>query len=278
MRKFLTVVAFMVVSIGLFAGYSNYGIPQIEPAPPPTEEKIDLGSMTMEQFVALGGRLFKGKGTCTLCHNSLGRAPALDVISANAQARLDDPRYEESGGEATNIEEYLIESLVKPSAYVVAGFGKKGTDDKESPMPDASSGSISFSQTELTAVIAYLQEYGGLEVTVEIPSDVQASVEGEDDGDGEDGEPREAFTEIQDIFDNFDCEACHTITEEAGDAGPNLSAIGAKRDRDYLRRALLDPNADIAEDFEEGMMPDDLGQQIYASELEILLDYLSELK
>ncbi len=275
MRKFLTVVAFMVVSIGLFAGYSNFGIPQIEPAPPPTEEKIDLGSMTMDQFVALGERLFKGKGTCTLCHNSLGRAPALDVISANAQARLDDPGYKEGGGEATNIEEYLIESLVKPSAYVVAGFGKKGTDDKESPMPDTSSGSISFSQTELTAVIAFLQDNAGLEVTVEIPSDLDSSVEDDED---EDSEPREAFTEIQDIVDNFDCEACHTITEEAGDAGPNLSVIGAKRDRDYLRRALLDPNADIAEDFEEGMMPDDLGQLIYASELEILLDYLSALK
>ncbi len=272
MRKFLSVVAFMVIAIGLFAGYSNFGIPQIEPAPPPTEEKIDLGSMTMDQYVALGERLFKGKGTCTLCHNSLGRAPALDTISTSVKSRLDDPRYE---GEATNIEEYLIESLVSPSAFVVAGFGKKGTNDSESPMPNASSGSISFSQSELSAVVAYLQDNGGLEVTVKIPTDLETSIEDEDD---EDAEPREAFTEVQDIFDNFDCEACHTIGEEAGDAGPNLSAIGAKRDRDYLRRALLDPNADIAEGFEEDLMPDDLGQLIYALELEILLDYLSALK
>ena len=272
MRKFITVIAFMVAAIGFFAGYSNFGIPQIEPAPPPIEEEIDLGSMTMDQYVALGERLFNGKGTCKLCHNSLGRAPALDAISTNAQARLDDPRYE---GEATNIEEYLIESLVSPSAFVVAGFGKKGTNDTQSPMPEASSGSISFSQAELTAVIAYLQDNAGLEVTVKIPTELQSTIEDEDD---EDIEPREAFTAIQDILENFDCEACHTITEEAGDAGPKLSAIGAKRDRDYLRRALLNPNADIAEGFEEDLMPDDLGQQIYASELEILLDYLIALK
>ena len=39
MRKFITVIAFMVAAIGFFAGYSNFGIPQIEPAPPPIEEK-----------------------------------------------------------------------------------------------------------------------------------------------------------------------------------------------------------------------------------------------
>lgn len=54
MRTFLTVVAFTLITIGLFAGYSNFGIPQIEPAPPPKEEKIELGSMTIENFIILG--------------------------------------------------------------------------------------------------------------------------------------------------------------------------------------------------------------------------------
>ena len=65
MRQFLAVVAFFLMTIGLFAGYSNYGIPQIEPAPP-SEEMLDLGSMNMDQFIALGDRIFNGKGTCTL--------------------------------------------------------------------------------------------------------------------------------------------------------------------------------------------------------------------
>ena len=70
MRQFLTVVLFTLATIGFFAAYSNYGIPQIEPAPPPTEEKLDLGSMNMDQFIALGGKIFNGKGTCTLRRGS----------------------------------------------------------------------------------------------------------------------------------------------------------------------------------------------------------------
>ncbi|MBT6983789.1 MAG: hypothetical protein HN956_05510, partial [Rhodospirillaceae bacterium] len=54
--------------------------------------------------------------------------------------------------------------------------------------------------------------------------------------------------------------------------------IGAKYDRDYLRRALLNPNADIAKGFEADMMPADLGEQMYVAELEVLLDFLGALK
>ncbi len=274
MRQFLTVVAFMVVTIGLFAGYSNLGIPQIEPAPPPTEEKIDLGSMTMVEFVALGDRLFNGKGTCTLCHNNLGRAPMLDAIGQNAQARLDDENY---SGKATDIAGYLTESMVDPSAYVVAGFGKAGSNDTESPMPSAASGSIGLSPPEVTAVIAFLQDNGGMEITVEIPTDLG---EGADDPTAtlEPGEPRPVITDIQELLDNFACEACHTITEEAGEIGPNLTKIGATSDRNAIRQSLLNPNSVIATGFEAGLMPDDLGQQLYATELEILVDFLSQRK
>ena len=39
MRQFLAVVAFSLLTIGFFAAYSNFGIPQLEPAPPPVEEE-----------------------------------------------------------------------------------------------------------------------------------------------------------------------------------------------------------------------------------------------
>ncbi len=272
MRQFLTVVAFTLITIGLFAGYSNYGIPQIEPAPPPKQEKIDLGSMTMEQFIVLGEKIFKGKGTCTLCHNALGRAPKLETIGDVAEKRLKDARYE---GEAENVEGYLTESLIKPSAFVVAGFGKKGTNDAESPMPNVASGGISLSPAEIASVVAYLQDSSGAEITVKIPTDMKEA--DKDDGE-EEGEPREAISDPEIILAHFTCDACHKIKGVGGDVGPDLSKIGASRDRAYLRRALLNPNADIAKGFEEDMMPDDMGEQMYASELEILLDFLSGLK
>jgi len=270
MRQFLSVVAFTLLTIGFFAGYSNYGIPQIEPAPPPVEEKLDLEAMTMDQFIALGERLFKGKGTCTLCHNELGRAPMLNTAVEVAPKRMKDARYE---GEASNVEEYLVESLIEPSAFVVAGFGKKGTNDKESPMPNVAGGSIGLSEAEITAVVAYLQDLGGGEVTVEIPSGAPPA-EAED----EDGEPREPFETVKQMVEAFQCGACHKLPGTEGEVGPPLMKVGARMDRAALRTSILDPNAEIAKGFERDQMPPDYGNQMYVKELEMLLDYLVALK
>ena len=76
----------------------------------------------------------------------------------------------------------------------------------------------------------------------------------------------------------FTCDACHMINGAGGEVGPDLSKVGAAYDRDYLRRALLQPNAEIAKGFEADMMPDDLGEQMFVTELEVLLDFLVELK
>ena len=159
MRTFFNVVIFSLLSIGFFAGYSRYGIPQIEPAPPPEVETLDLGAMTMTDFIALGERLFEGKGTCTLCHTEVGgRAPLLEDAAVIAEDRLADAEYQ---GTSTDVAGYLYESMVDPSAFVVAGFGKAGTDDRESPMPNMLSGTIGFTEAEVTAVVAFLQDLGG---------------------------------------------------------------------------------------------------------------------
>lgn len=271
MGNFLKVTVFSLVTIGLFAAYSNYGIPVITPAPPPVEEEIDLGEMTMDQYVAFGGRIVEGKGTCTLCHNELGRAPLLDNVAVVAGERLADERYK---GEAGDAESYLMESLVDPSAYVVVGFGKAGTNDTVSPMPDVSSGGIRLSGAELGAVIAYLQDMAGAEITVEIAAAEEVP---EDEG-GETGEPRPMYESVEDMIAELACGACHKIAEEEGEVGPDLTAIGATRDDAYLRRSILDPNADIGEGYEADMMPPDYGEQLYAAELEMLVQYLADRK
>lgn len=271
MKTFASVVAFSLLTIGFFAAYSSYGIPQIKPAPPPVEEKLDLAAMTMEQFVALGKRIYEGKGTCTLCHNPLGgRAPLLDQAVAVAEARLADERYQGDAGDAAD---YLYESMAEPSAYVVAGFGKAGSGDTVSPMPNMLAGRIGLTGAEVKAVIAYLQDLGGAEVTVEIPSEPVAEEEAVAEG-----EQRPPLATPEDAIAEFACGACHKVAGEEGELGPDLTTVGATRDKDYLRRSILDPNAEIAEGFERELMPEDYGEQLYAVELEMLVDYLAGLK
>jgi mono/diheme cytochrome c family protein len=291
MKNFVIVALFSLGTIAFFAGFSNFGIPQIEPAPPPQEEKFDLGAMTMEQFVALGERVYDGKGTCTLCHNPVGgRAPLLEEAAAVAVERLAEEDYAGDAADtegylyesmvapsadAADAEGYLYESMVAPSAYVVPGFGKTGTDDTVSPMPNMKTGSIGLSEAEMRAIIAYLQNLGGFEVTVEIPSDVAPPGEEEE---ADEGERRPLFATPEDAIVELGCGACHVVADEEGDLGPDLSAIGASRDRDYLRRAILEPNAELAENYDPDLMPDDYGEQLYATELEMLVQYLAELR
>ncbi|MHA1158261.1 MAG: c-type cytochrome [Alphaproteobacteria bacterium] len=276
MNTFLKVVTFSLLVVGFFAGYSRYGIPQIEPAPPPKVEELDLASMTMDQFVALGERIYNGRGTCTLCHSEVGaRAPLLDDVVAVAEERLADEAY---AGEAEDVAGYLYESMVDPSAYVVAGFGKAGTGDTESPMPSMQSGAIGLVEAEMLSVVAFLQDLSGAEVTVEVPSEgIEDLSEEEEEEDAEEDE-REVFAALDDIISEFACGACHRIGEEEGEVGPDLTTIGAQRDRDYLRRAILLPNAEIAEGFEADMMPADYGEMLYAGELEMLIDYMVAAK
>jgi hypothetical protein len=270
MKQFLAVIGFSLLTIAGFSGYSNFGIPSIEPALPPVQEKIDLSAMTMDQFIALGDRVLNGKGTCNLCHNDLGRAPMLDQIIPNTEKRLADVRYE---GEADDLAGYLVESMVDPSAYVVVGFGKAGSGDTVSPMPDVSGGSIGLSEAEILAIVAFLQDSGGAEVTVEIPTDAGDAVEEEAEF-----EEREPLEDALEIAAEFGCGTCHIIGEDEGDLGPDLSKIGATRDREFLRRAILYPNAEITEGFEEDIMPDDLGDVMFAVEVERMIEYLSGLK
>lgn len=272
MRNFLLVIAFSLLTVGFFAGYSNWGIPQVEPAPPPKEEKLDLGEMTMDSFVALGERLFNGKGTCTLCHNPVGgRAPLLEKSATIAKERMADSRYK---GEAKDAAEYLYESLVEPSAYVVAGFGKSGTGDTVSPMPKVDAGSIGMSEAEMMALVAYLQNLAGVEITVEIPKDAAADDAKED----AEGEPRPALKTPEDAIAEFSCGACHKVAGEEGDQAPDLRKIGALRDREFIRRSILNPNAEISKGFKPDLMPADYGTQMYAVELEMLVNYLAGLK
>ncbi|MBE9563424.1 MAG: cytochrome C, partial [Proteobacteria bacterium] len=144
-------------------------LPQIE-GEAPVERVIDPSAFTEESFVTLGEELFQGKGTCTLCHNDMGRAPdilALNMVETSVE-RMADSRYQ---GSSTDVEAYLRESMLQPGIYVVQGFGKKGSNDTESPMPTVDEAPIQLSELEINAVIAFMQAKDGNSVTVALPTE-----------------------------------------------------------------------------------------------------------
>ena len=44
MTQFLKIIGFSLIVIALFATYSNLGIPQIKPAPPPSRQVLELSA------------------------------------------------------------------------------------------------------------------------------------------------------------------------------------------------------------------------------------------
>lgn len=272
---FARVMIFSVLVLLVFTGFANI-LPQVQ-SDPPAEEVVETGSLDMAGLVAYGEKLFSGKGTCTLCHNNLGRAPDLLELDLAAifPARIGDPIYagDAKGEGADAVETYLRESLLYPSDYVVAGFGKKGTNDKVSPMPAVDIPPIEMTEVEIDALIAFLQDRAGLEPTVALPSEAVEAEAVEKDGEEPEGPAEDALA----VIDKFYCAACHDLSGSGADGGPDLRGIAGRMSREKIMEAIFDPNAEIAEGYEADIMPDDFSEQMYVSELTLLVDYLAGL-
>ncbi|MGH9852103.1 MAG: c-type cytochrome [Blastocatellia bacterium] len=52
-------------------------------------------------------------------------------------------------------------------------------------------------------------------------------------------------------FGKGDCASCHAIKTQGGVSGPDLTEIGLRRGSEYLRKALLEPEADVPENFSQ---------------------------
>jgi cytochrome c551/c552 len=59
------------------------------------------------------------------------------------------------------------------------------------------------------------------------------------------------------VFAANGCGSCHTFAaaESTGAVGPNLDETLEGKDAEYVRRAIVEPNADVAEGYQPGVMP-----------------------
>ncbi len=278
MKTFLKVFAFNVVVIAFFL-YVGNSIPQLRQDPP--QELVLAADAPAEDFIKAGQDIFYGKGTCALCHE-IGkkgeRCPDLAGVGARAETRIKEEVYK---GKAINGAEYIVESLQDPTIYVVEGY--------QPSMPPVGR---QLSDLEVVAVVSFLQSQGG-EVTVHGQSRFP-KWRGEGGGAATASTagpalaaaaaaPGPAGTSGQELVQKWGCVTCHKFDAPDKLLGPSLWDIGARKDANYIRESILEPDAVIVEGFPAGLMKGTLDgsgfyQQVPLQDLNTLVNYLTSLK
>jgi hypothetical protein len=298
------------------------------------EEYVEMGRVIVFGAKQVAGQKSIGKGQCPLCHtfdpgDHIGRCPNLFGVQERSEKMKDNERYKTHPvaiGEpepATGIvkgtpdqipeeyrragspdfigEDYLRESLMCPTCFVVEGYGKDG--DTKSPMPVISKPPISLTPVEINAVIAWLQskdtpgEFAN--VTVPLPTAGGATAE---EAPAED-EDRPVFVTgaepIEEMINTLGCPLCHTIPGVEGAMGalgpvlhektnaparmkdPNYKG-SAKNTKDYVKESILNPSAyvvfneEAGEPFPDGLMPTTFSQMLSVEALDKLVDFISQ--
>jgi mono/diheme cytochrome c family protein len=260
-RTNLRVLALALCVVGFYTAIAHV-IPQLQSEVP---EALALTSdATPEALASAGEKIFNGSGGCTTCHGLGTRAP--NLLTDNAGEGTIGARCG-SREPGKDCKAYLYESLVKPGAYVVKGF--------EPIMPDMSK---QLSADQLWTVVAYLQSQGG-EVTV-TGADLKAASGSSAAPAPATGASLTATTDPVQLYTEKGCVGCHQLDGKGGAVGPPFDHIGRTRTAEYLRRAILMPNADTAKGYEKfaGTMPTTFGQQLSAAQLEALVGYLARRK
>ena len=255
---------FALVVMGTYTYYAN-SIPQIE-SKPPEELSLEGGNVTPAQLVKAGEQIYMTKGTCEICHR-IGqkgtRAP--DLAGIGARAGKMKP--------GMSAKQYIIESLINPSAFIVEGYPPI--------MPAVDKPPIALNRSELWALTAFMESLGGtVDVTLnDIPATAGAAAAGGSapaevklPGDPKAGEAVFAGKGA--------CIACHKAGKiGASPVGPDLSQIAKIQTPDYIMRKILDPaGMGTVAGYPKGVMPPTFGQTLTAKEYTDLVAFLQTLK
>jgi cytochrome c oxidase subunit II len=79
------------------------------------------------------------------------------------------------------------------------------------------------------------------------------------------------------IFTSAGCAGCHTLKAAGSTAkvGPDLGKL-EDANAAFIRKSIVDPSAQIEEGFQDGVMPQNFGEQLSKEELDALVKYLLE--
>ena len=302
-------------------------------------EFAEMGRIIIFGAKLVAGQKSIGKGQCPLCHtfdpgDNSGRCPNLFGVENRSHDRIKEDRYatspiaigetdpasgivkgkydeipeeyrRQNGPDEFTGEDYIRESVMCPTCYVVEKFGNDG--DTKSPMPIISKPPISLSRIEVNAVIAYLQskDTPGEFATVTVPlpqNDAGNTGVAVAEAPDED-EDKPVFVtgteDIQAMINTLGCPLCHTIPGVEGAMGmlgpelhekinapkrikdPNYKGK-ATNTKEYVRESILNPGAYVVfneaegELFPDGLMPTDFSQMLSVHAIDKLVDFISQ--
>lgn len=225
---------------------------------------VVAGTITPEA----GERIFWGKGKCSTCHavgsrgNSI-RGPNLGAsgplgmpVGARAEERANE--RSRTTGKPYTATDYLVESLLDPSAHVVQGF--------KNEMPNPSLPPIRLSADELRATVAYLQSLGGTVdiAAITLPAGLlaRAATPAEEWRPYLPGDPGKGERLFFDPESNAACGKCHKVGARGGDVGPDLTSVAGTRDPKFIVESILDPSKEIAAGYEPIVIITKAGEQV----------------
>jgi len=257
------VPAFVV--LGFFVWFANW-IPQTRWEPPKVQ--AISAALTPPELAEVGRTIVRQRG-CLACHTiepgagvkGAGRGPNLAGVAARrAQGVKDGPG---------NLVDYLAQALYEPGAYLVEGYADI--------MPPSIAAPANLSYEEAVAVIAYLQSLGKTP-TVKV-GDVPrpaASARSAQPAGAATGDPVALFAALA-------CDGCHSLKAGETKVGPALDAAGMKQAaaergmslEAFLMESIVDPKAYERKEFPNGVMPQDYGTRMNATQLAALVRYLA---
>ena len=255
------VSVFALAVMGAYTYYAN-SIPQVQ-SQPPEELSLEGGTVTPEQLVTAGERIFKAKGTCEICHK-IGqkgtRAPDLAGVGALAAKRKP----------GLSAKAYLVESLLDPGAYLVEGY--------PNIMPKVDRPPIGLNRSELWALAAFLQSQGGrVDMQLDdIPKTAGAQAAGGAAQAAEIRLPGDAKAGQAVFTGKGACIACHKAGAlGASPVGPDLSQLARIQTPEYIMGKILNPaGMGTVAGYPPGVMPPTFGQTLTAREYLDLVAFL----
>jgi cytochrome c oxidase subunit 2 len=80
------------------------------------------------------------------------------------------------------------------------------------------------------------------------------------------------------VFASQNCGACHALADAGtqGGVGPVLDDVLKGKDAAFIKESIVNPNAEVAKGFPEGVMPGNYEEMLSPEELDALVKYLQE--